>query len=208
MKTIKKPIVVILSVCILMSVFSTSVFADKKKEPVDGRTYRKGVNMVSMGDSFASGESIGSYGTGSVYDEDFLAHRSYYSWSSLLKLPGNGGGRMRDYKGTKWQFVACSGATTENIYGTQTKEYNHNGQKGSHDLPPQLDIFSSGKIDPKEVDYVTLSIGGNDVDFVFALAVPPTVDVNLFTRRTLIPLFYSKPIILGQTIFTQFFCQT
>ncbi|MCR4557235.1 MAG: SGNH/GDSL hydrolase family protein [Saccharofermentans sp.] len=165
MKTIKKPIVVILSVCILMSVFSTSVFADKKKEPVDGRTYRKGVNMVSMGDSFASGESIGSYGTGSVYDEDFLAHRSYYSWSSLLKLPGNGGGRMRDYKGTKWQFVACSGATTENIYGTQTKEYNHNGQKGSHDLPPQLDIFSSGKIDPKEVDYVTLSIGGNDVDF-------------------------------------------
>ena len=172
MKYIKRSLAFLFIACMMLSVFSSDAYAAGK--PVDVRAYRKGRNMVSMGDSFASGESIGHYGTGDVFDEhydideDFLAHRSAYSWSGMLKLPGTKG-RMRDNRGSTWQFVACSGATTDNLKGKQTKEYNHLGNwgynSGSHDLAPQFDVFSKGRIDPKEVDYVTLSIGGNDVDF-------------------------------------------
>jgi hypothetical protein len=162
MKHLNKSVVILLTVCMVLSIFPQSVLAKKNNE--DGKAYRKGRRMISMGDSFASGESIGRYGTGSVTDEDFLAHRSSFAWSGMLKLPG-AEGMMRDNRGTNWEFVACSGATTENLTGTQTKEYNHNGSKGSYEMPPQFDAFKNGMIDPKEVDYVTLSIGGNDVDF-------------------------------------------
>ncbi len=139
--------------------------------------------VVSLGDSFSSGESIEPfYGQDKtyedkIYDHDWLAHRSTLGWPALLEIPGYTG-TMKDYRQTaknneacQWYFTAVSGAVSANIYSTtQNKEaikYEpmHDHYKihtSSVDLPRQLDIF-----DQIEgcVDYVTLSIGGNDVGF-------------------------------------------
>ncbi len=82
----------------------------------------------------------------------------------------------------QWYFGAVSGAQTKNFdynandkdtkNGKQKKSYNKKEDglfgtryKGEEWLPNQLDIF--GYIDDlSDVDYVTLTIGGNDVDFV------------------------------------------
>jgi lysophospholipase L1-like esterase len=146
--------------------------------------------VVSLGDSYSSGEGIEKfYGQDKslserIEDEDWLAHRSTLSWPGLLKIPGVAG-TMSDYKvdvgstGTgsvQWYFGAVSGAKTKNfkqIGGKNTQQiitYNKGfwsglGRyylSGSKVMPYQLDVFNDiqGK-----VDYVTLTIGGNDVDF-------------------------------------------
>ena len=135
--------------------------------------------VVSLGDSYASGEGIEPfYGQEKamedrVKDNNWLAHRSKKSWPSLLKVPGIPG-TMADYMvplgstssaSCRWYFAAASGATTRNLKNTQNKEYNRGWfpvYKGNKDLPPQLDAFNNIQGD---VDYVTVSIGGNDVKF-------------------------------------------
>ena len=143
--------------------------------------------MVSLGDSYSSGEGIEPfYGqekalNEKVKDENWLAHRSMYSWPSLLSVPGMSG-TMKDYnmdyirKSTdcEWYFRASSGATTGNINGATTDEYEgkqkktvrqdgiNNHWKFDTFLPKQLDIFNEIN---GTVDYVTLTIGGNDVGF-------------------------------------------
>ena len=143
--------------------------------------------MVSLGDSYASGEGIEPfYGDDQPMsvksrDNDWLAHRSMHAWSGMLKIPGVDG-TMADNRDTNWYFVASSGATTEHIKrtgnritnkdeqtleGQQHKEFDRDGLKGWKNLPGQLDVFYNtlGE-DRYEVDYVTISIGGNDIGFV------------------------------------------
>ena len=135
--------------------------------------------VVSLGDSYASGEGIEPfYGQekameARVRDDNWLAHRSKKSWPSLLKVPGIPG-TMADYwvrlgstssASCRWFFAAASGATTWNLKHEKNKEYNRGWlpvYKGNKDLPPQLDAFNNIHGD---VDYVTVSIGGNDVKF-------------------------------------------
>lgn len=86
----------------------------------------------------------------------------------------------------QWYFGAVSGAQTRNFdynandkdtkNGQQKKDYNKKDDgffgtryKDTAWLPNQMDIF--GYIDDlDDVDYVTLTIGGNDVDFVGVIA--------------------------------------
>lgn len=142
--------------------------------------------VVSLGDSYSAGEGIepfygqqDSYGqpidvSVKIYDHDWLAHRSKFSWPALLEVPGYAG-TMKDYRQTsestescQWYFTAVSGAVSGDIHQTKQKKkaYKKVSRKEiyehSADLPVQLDIFD--KIDGT-VDYVTISIGGNDVDF-------------------------------------------
>lgn len=139
--------------------------------------------VVSLGDSFSSGEGIEPfYGQNiqplayKVMDEDWLAHRSTKSWPSLLKIPGVEGTMPRYKVGSSttniwnvyWYFGAVSGAETKHFEKeTQKKEFwkadSISDLHGITYLPKQLDIFD--KITGSEVDYVTLTIGGNDVDF-------------------------------------------
>ena len=165
--------------------------------------------VVSLGDSYSSGEGIGAgtdvknseddgkglfYGyTGNVKTDmnnvDWLAHRSKYSWPSRLEIPGIPG-ILRDYHvqlnenqkpeggedkaNFKWYFVASSGATTYDVMKLKVKGklFASSGQKkkirkveyiGNKKLPFQIEIFD--EILPEKADYVTLTIGGNDVDF-------------------------------------------
>lgn len=132
--------------------------------------------VVSMGDSYSSGEGIEEfYGQNKglyekVKDHDWLAHRSENSWPGLLEIPGISG-TMRDYKAPldgsstsacQWYFVAASGAETKHFSSRQKKQYNQISSWGQEYLMPQLDVFDN--IDG-DVDYVTMTIGGNDVGF-------------------------------------------
>ena len=88
------------------------------------------VVIVSLGDSYASGEGVEPfYGQDKerlekMKNYDWLAHRSENSWPAQLVVPGISG-TAKDYRvtgtsdGTKacdWYFVASSGAVTTDIY--------------------------------------------------------------------------------------------
>lgn len=139
--------------------------------------------VVSMGDSYSSGEGIEDfYGQNKglyekVKDHNWLAHRSENSWPGLLEIPGISG-TMKNYKASldgsstsscQWYFVAASGAETKHFSSKQKKEYDQITNittkfdlEGEEYLEPQLSVFDriAG-----EVDYVTMTIGGNDVGF-------------------------------------------
>jgi hypothetical protein len=121
--------------------------------------------VVSLGDSYSSGEGIEPfYGqdrnrTGNA---DWIAHRSEKSWPSMLSVPGLSG-TLADHRGTNWFFAAASGATTKELSDSFDKTYSRNGKSGTYTLAPQLDVFQDI---PENADcYVTMTIGGNDVDF-------------------------------------------
>ncbi|MBQ9910070.1 MAG: SGNH/GDSL hydrolase family protein [Lachnospiraceae bacterium] len=145
--------------------------------------------VVSLGDSYSSGEGIEPfYGQNKdpIYktsNPDWLAHRSEKSWPGLIEIPiddkktsgpmnqyrvfrdgrGNYPAQSNDFQ---WYFVAASGATTKDFYDVQYKPYDRwfDGRhwEGEYPLPAQLKIFD--KIEGT-VDYVTFTIGGNDVGF-------------------------------------------
>ena len=125
-----------------------------------------------------------------VQSKDWLAHRSEKAWAGLLTLPAVSG-KMKDHRyvagendrnGVNWYFAAASGAVTDNINTSdvsgsmQGKEYFQldiklfGGKFSYHDtvkLPGQLDVFyNTPGLDRNDVDYVTVTIGGNDVNFV------------------------------------------
>lgn len=124
--------------------------------------------MVSLGDSYSSGESIEPYygqdetTSEKVKNPDWIAHRSKDSWPGMLSLPSVKG-KMADNRKKNWFFVAASGAVTDNIKYSFTKEYSKGEYKGEYNLVPQLDVFN--EIEEGEVDYVTLTFGGNDAGF-------------------------------------------
>ncbi|MBR3267502.1 MAG: WG repeat-containing protein [Oscillospiraceae bacterium] len=145
------------------------------------------VIVVSLGDSYSSGEGIepfygqkkadGSNNTWEYKSEihDWQAHRSTLSWPAQIVIPGIEG-TMRDYKADnedshdsdvcKWYFRAVSGAETKHLNESQLKPTKKDllASKVDHDIPAQLTVFD--KIEKYSTDYVTMSLGGNDVDFV------------------------------------------
>lgn len=132
--------------------------------------------LVSLGDSYSSGEGIEKfYGQDKsiaekVKDTDWLAHRSQNSWPGRLTLPSVTGTMSKNHNKT-WYFVATSGAVTKNLKCPQEREY----KKIAYDelffplyddsgfIAPQLDVFN--KLGENTVDYVTLTLGGNDAGF-------------------------------------------
>ena len=139
--------------------------------------------IVSMGDSYSSGDGLEPYyGQDKaiekrIKDQDWLGHRSTISWPALIEVPGYPG-TMADYKvkssstaRCQWYFVAAGGATCANItssyqkIGVNKAEYTDSGityAQYTRYLPPQIEVFE--KING-EVDYVTITIGGNDAGF-------------------------------------------
>lgn len=154
-------------VCLLATLLSLTPVSGYAKESAsdDGGS---GI-IVSLGDSFSSGEGIPPfYGQNKsirdkVKDLDWLAHRSENSWPGQLKLP-NISGTMSDHRGENWFFVATSGAETKHLYSSFKKEYDRDGYSGYQYIPPQLDIFE--ELGDQEVEYVTMTLGGNDAQFV------------------------------------------
>ena len=141
-----------------------------------------GTVIVSLGDSYSSGEGIEPfYGQDAdmaekSQDPDWLAHRSEISWPGKLTLP-TVDGPMKDHRGTNWFFAAASGAEAIHLYlltdgetdagmsARQEKKYGRDGVSGTAWLAPQLDIFDELDAKGLKADYVTVTVGGNDIGF-------------------------------------------
>ncbi|KUG53851.1 hypothetical protein AVL61_15060 [Kocuria rosea subsp. polaris] len=93
---------------------------------------------VAMGDSYQAG-----VGTNEYYDDSGECQRSPYAYAPLLGTRGAVAKRL--------EFLACSGATTDDLYN------------GRHGEPPQFDQLKGDL--GKDVGLVTLGIGGNDMGF-------------------------------------------
>ncbi len=93
---------------------------------------------VALGDSYSAGEGVEPFITPSDTNG---CHRSHAAYAKLLdESPG--------LNLELSAFVACSGATTASL------------QDGANGEPSQLNVLS------QNVDVVTVTIGGNDIDFV------------------------------------------
>ena len=142
--------------------------------------------IVGLGDSFSSGEGIEPFYDQDlpieqkIKSQDWLAHRSTKAWSGLLTLNDDDSGicyQMNLSKYDKnepneeahWYFAATSGAETINLYSEQIKNYYlKSGNKiynDSEKITEQLKIFEEVKNNNQKADYVTLTLGGNDVGF-------------------------------------------
>lgn len=170
--------------------------------------------VVSLGDSFSSGESIEEfYGQNKklaqkVKDENWLAHRSTNSWPGRLKIQGMEL-NLNSYKDRYWYFEAVSGAKTNDIAQSldedknptkgQQKDYSKNetigwgpaaisiNYKDRVYMPYQIEIFDELEKEGKKVDYVTMTLGGNDAEFVDiirdAVLNVPIVNPNALKKR-------------------------
>lgn len=186
-KHMLKFICILLVIVLLTVEISLPCFADEKK--TNYYSYKGPVKeseiIVSLGDSYSSGEGMPPFyysweewnkNRNCTLNEwmDLLAHRSKNSWPGMLTLEGIG--QMKDHRDENWFFFAVSGAESKHISKEQQiKEYQDgglieslmNGTK-TEEMPLQIEILTNkGYQGPSKntVDYVTITIGGNDAGF-------------------------------------------
>jgi hypothetical protein len=102
------------------------------------KTDQPSAKYVAMGDSFSSGEGNEPFEAWTDASEVNGCHRSSQAYPRLLQ---------NDLELGPIAFVACSGATTDNVLNGQWNE------------PPQVDALSA------DTEVVTITIGGNNVAF-------------------------------------------
>lgn len=145
---------------ILSFVCHTEAFADEDSPCV-----------VSLGDSYSSGEGNSPYyGNGAPVVRDsnpvWLAHRSKISWPGRLKVGDSKS--LSEYANSTWYFCACSGAVASNVYATEKEKTGQSlfGEPSQTvNVPVQIKEALSSGASYGNVDYVTLTIGGNDMNF-------------------------------------------
>lgn len=198
MKFIQRMISFILTTTVLVTMAAVNISpVQAKQAPI----------VVSMGDSYASGEGTDIfYGspTAAMGSKDFcdwLAHRSPKVWSGQLVFDSLTGS-LADHKDKNWFLIASSGAVTDDIVGVKGKDGKLVGQNKPYKrkdignnknfyLDPQINIFDN--MGRKRADYITLSIGGNDVGFSnvllsAAISGPSYQHVNLFHGQIVLSL--------------------
>ena len=127
--------------------------------------------LVSMGDSYSSGEGIEPFIDQNIdhkeNSQNWMAHRSELAWSGKLELKRRDGSSviMSDDK-DNWYFVADSGAKTDQLSSGYDKPWNFGPfNHGTTHMDAQLDVFDKISSEGKKADFVTLTIGGNDAGF-------------------------------------------
>lgn len=158
---------------------------------------------VALGDSYSAGEGVDPYfrdgrdmNGNQPGNIDNRCHRSttaystqvgyYYEVASGGGDPGNGkrlnkygsDQNIREQNDVAWTFLACSGATTDNV---RIDGVAQNRAAGYRDSLPQL---SHPSVD-SDTDLVTITIGGNDVEFAKVLsncARLPNCDTRGYVR--------------------------
>ncbi|MBQ9872510.1 MAG: SGNH/GDSL hydrolase family protein [Eubacterium sp.] len=181
----KKRIVMMMSLLLTLCTIRLS-FESYAEEQTEEQTEGETI-VVCLGDSYSSGEGIDPYygqkdGSGrertfveKLNDPDFVAHRSMYAWSSMLR-PVRG---TRMFKDSNYYFYAASGAETSDYWNEQKKDYNVDGLHTNEDgkveyrgkgrnfvyLPQQQKVFERLKEEGKKANYVVLTMGGNDIGF-------------------------------------------
>ena len=140
------------AICSVVERSGCSVNAGSGESPYDQATSGE---YVALGDSYSSGEGAWDYEEGTDFDdrndlwpfnddeEDHnRCHRSENAYSQVIAGDNEFAGGS--------SFVACSGATTEDLD-------NENDQNTGED--PQLDALSD------ETSLITMTMGGNDLGF-------------------------------------------
>lgn len=183
--------------CLVMVLLSLVMVSEAPTAFADEVTQQSATGsriIVSLGDSFSSGEGIPPFYGQTTLEEkvenhDWLAHRSTLSWSGQLTLPGVSG-TMADHRGENWFFVATSGAETKHLYTSFKKSYskiesidalgNIDFLTGYEYIERQLAVFDELDRKGLEAEYVTLTLGGNDAQFadVVTQAVSSTITFN------------------------------
>jgi len=140
------------------------------------------ISFVSLGDSFSSGEGVPPYATGTDVPGQNLCHRSLNAYSTMV-TPRTSTRSLQDFAsppsaipGFTWDFIACSGATTNNVLSSGTGQF-----PGTPDTDPQL---ARGLVNA-DTDLVTITIGGNDAFFA-DVAVDCGQKFNCFNREALV----------------------
>ncbi len=115
-------------------------------------------NIAVLGDSWASGEGLGSYYAGTDSGSN-LCHRSQFAWTRQLILPGLNYSIQQlgdSGNGVTYNNYACSGATTEILRQGWPRDVPEprNQNEGS-----QLTHLTGNET------HIFLSIGGNDLKF-------------------------------------------
>ncbi|WP_170182326.1 SGNH/GDSL hydrolase family protein [Blastococcus colisei] len=130
------------------------------------------LTYVALGDSFAAGEGVEPF----WQPPDYKCHRSQLAYPRYVEQPGVPDASIFDRLGTddvEWGFQACSGARTWHVLPTEM------GGKGNHGDPlPQLEQNRAADTDnvydlpvDESVELVTITIGGNNVDFSSILGI-------------------------------------
>jgi lysophospholipase L1-like esterase len=137
--------------------------------------------LVALGDSYSAGEGMkpffGQDSSNKYSNPDWVAHRSELAWSGRLNIDSEimcvpmSGNRDKN-----WFFVADSGATVPDIFNTRTKDVNYQVRSSltvlpvnkftTVDLDPQINVFDTLDSKGLMADYVTMTMGGNDMGFV------------------------------------------
>lgn len=132
----------------------TATFADDTTwtEVVPFRV-SNGLSYVALGDSYASGEGVAPYLSGSADDQ--LCHRSRTGWPTLISP--DDGESLSTREDAVFTFVACSGARIVNLDTTEQPKSLFLQPGGA--IPLQIDQLRP------DADLVTLSLGGNDLGF-------------------------------------------
>lgn len=126
------------------------------------------IYYVGLGDSYSSGEGAGSYEIGThEHDEESekynLCARSRVAYSTGAP-GGDSNARILGDRTVDRTFIACSGAEILNV--TQRGQENHKdgiNYNGTIDRWPQISNI------PEPVDFITITIGGNDTGFADVL---------------------------------------
>lgn len=170
----RKNIIYLISLSFLTTcLFTQKIYAGNTKDEVI---------VVSMGDSYSSGEGVEPFYDQDlplgekIYSQDWLSHRSQNSWGSKL-----GVNVQKMVRNQNWFFVAMSGAIVNSIdesISTKTydakhpnpriKTYNYASFNNSGVvIDEQIEIIDeiNEKYGKNSIDYVTLTIGGNDLGF-------------------------------------------
>ncbi len=188
----------------LAAVISSSMLLSASPVSVSAADGPDPVVVVSMGDSYSSGEGIEPFYyqwkdvSEKIYIDDWIAHRSEKSWPSQVVIPGVSG-IMKDYdqkdadkQGSgvcRWYFTAVSGAETQHFDTNQQDKSDEIFKIKSHllydeffmnenaKLPLQLSVFDG--IPEGTVDFVTMSVGGNDVKFADIVTTCATASTHI-----------------------------
>jgi hypothetical protein len=120
---------------------------------------------VALGDSYSSGEGIEPF-----WEPTNKCHRSIEAYAMFIEEPGKEGTAIFDRirrGGVEWGFQACSGSETKNVLPTRL-----GGEPRPNDPLPQLELVRTKDKGNKNdlpvdaaTDLVTITIGGNDVEF-------------------------------------------
>lgn len=113
---------------------------------------------VALGDSFSAGEGIEPF-----FEPADKCHRSTLAYPTYVRRPGSTGASIYELakfgtpgleQGSQWGFLACSGAKTSRVSDELAPDPRRKDPQNSNALPVDTNT-----------DLVTLTIGGDNVDF-------------------------------------------